>query len=97
MLTRDQVRARFGEALRLMDEYPCGEAPAQRAARRIVGRLQEFSIPYVVVGDLAVAARGHLLIEANGLPRDYADQLHPCVQAKFDELWGYVGSGNADA
>jgi hypothetical protein len=27
------------------------------------------------------------LVRANGLPREYADQLDPYVRAKYDELW----------
>lgn len=59
MLTREQKQANFEEALRLMDEFETGHAPAQKAARRIADRLDELGIPYVVAGGLAVAAHGY--------------------------------------
>ena len=30
------------------------------------------------------------LIQANALGEHFADQLHPCVQPKYRELWGYA-------
>jgi hypothetical protein len=59
MLTREQKQANFEEALRLMDQFESGEAPAQKAARKVADRLEELGIPYVVAGGLAVAAHGY--------------------------------------
>jgi hypothetical protein len=59
MLTREQQRANFTEALRLMDEFASGTAPAQKAARKVADRLEQLGIPYVVAGGLAVAAHGY--------------------------------------
>lgn len=59
MLTKEQIRANFEEGLRLMDEFPLGAAPAQKAARKIAKTLEEMGIPYVVAGGLAVHAHGH--------------------------------------
>lgn len=59
MLSQAELRANFEEALRLMDDFASGSAPAQKAARKIAAKLQDLGIPYVVVGGLAVAARGY--------------------------------------
>jgi len=59
MLSREQKQANFEEALRLMDQFESGEAPAQKAARKVADRLKELGIPYVVAGGLAVAAHGY--------------------------------------
>lgn len=59
MLTRKEVQANFAEALRLMDEFEFGNAPAQKAARKVADKLRDLGIPYVVIGGLAVAAHGH--------------------------------------
>lgn len=59
MLTKAQRLANFEEGLRLMDEFPVGAAPAQKAARKIAKHLAEMGIPYVVAGGLAVHAHGH--------------------------------------
>lgn len=77
MLTRAQKQANFEEALRLMDQFESGEAPAQKAARKVADYLAKLGIPYVVVGGLAVAAHGYkratvdvdLLLTAEGLQR----------------------------
>ena len=86
MLTREQVQANFAEALRLVDEFASGNAPAQRAARKVADELRDLGISYVVIGGLAVAAHGHmratvdvdLLMTREGL-------------AKFKERW--LGAG----
>jgi hypothetical protein len=62
MQTQDQLRSNFEEALRLMDDFASGTAPAQRAARKVAARLQELEIPYVIAGGLAVAARGYMRV-----------------------------------
>lgn len=59
MLAKAQILANFEEGLRLMDEFPVGAAPAQKAARKIAKTLAEMNIPYVVAGGLAVHAHGH--------------------------------------
>lgn len=59
MQSQAQLRANFEEALRLMDEFASGTAPAQKAARKVAAKLQELGIPYVIVGGLAVGARGY--------------------------------------
>jgi hypothetical protein len=58
MLSQDQIRANFEEALTHMDEFARGEAPPQQAARKIAKCLDEMGIAYVVAGGLAVAANG---------------------------------------
>jgi len=52
------MRADFEKALRTMDEFAAGEAPVQKAARKIARALEELGIPYAVAGGLAVAANG---------------------------------------
>lgn len=59
MLTRVQKQDNFEEALRLMDDFETGNAPAQKAARKIADRLRDLGIPYVVGGGLAVSAHGY--------------------------------------
>jgi len=59
MLSKEQISANFAEGLRLMDEFPVGAAPAQKAARKIARTLEEMGIPYVVADGLAVHAHGH--------------------------------------
>lgn len=59
MLTKKQISENFAEGLRLMDEFPVGAAPAQKAARKIAKALADMGIPYVVAGGLAVHAHGH--------------------------------------
>lgn len=59
MLRAEGKQAGFAEALKLMDEFASGHAPAQKAARKIADRLRELGIPYVVAGGLAVAAHGY--------------------------------------
>jgi hypothetical protein len=56
--TSEQVQADFERALRTMDEFAAGEAPVQKAARKIARALDELGIPYAVAGALAVAANG---------------------------------------
>jgi hypothetical protein len=41
-----------------MDEFVAGEAPVQKAARKIARALEEIGVPYAVAGALAVAANG---------------------------------------
>ena len=41
-----------------MDEFAAGEAPVQKAARKIARALEELGVPYAVAGGLAVAANG---------------------------------------
>jgi hypothetical protein len=41
-----------------MDEYVAGDAPVQKAARKIAQALEKLGVPYVVAGGLAVAANG---------------------------------------
>ena len=77
MLTRAEKQANFEEALRLMDQFESGDAPAQKAARKIADHLAKLGISYVVAGGLAVAAHGYkratvhvdLLLTAEGLQR----------------------------
>lgn len=86
MLTRQQKQENFEEALRLMDQFETGDAPAQKAARKLADRLKELGIPYVVAGGLAVAAHGYkratvdvdLVLTREGLE-------------KFKERWLGVG------
>jgi hypothetical protein len=52
------MQADFERALRTMDQFAAGEAPVQKAARKIARSLEELGIPYVVAGGLAVAANG---------------------------------------
>lgn len=59
MFTPAQLQTNLQEALKLMDEFATGNAPAQKAARKIALKLQELRIPYVVAGGLAVAAHGY--------------------------------------
>lgn len=86
MLSPDQLRANFERALELMGQFAEGEAPPQKAAKKIALRLEEMGIPYVVAGGLAVAA--------NGLMRSTEDVdliLTKEGLAKFKERW--VGAG----
>jgi hypothetical protein len=86
MLTQEQIRANFEGALRHMDEFKRGEAPPQKAAKRIARTLAEMQIPYVVAGGLAVAA--------NGLERTTEDVDLIMTKeglAKFKERW--LGAG----
>jgi hypothetical protein len=86
MLSQDQMRANFERALELMGQFAEGEAPPQKAAKKIAKRLEEMGIPYVVAGGLAVAA--------NGLMRSTEDVdliLTKEGLAKFKERW--VGAG----
>lgn len=86
MLTRKQVQANFAGALRLMDEFESGNAPAQKTARKVADMLGELGISYVVIGGLAVAAHGRkratvdvdLLMTREGL-------------AKFKKHWPGLG------
>lgn len=86
MLSQNQMRANFERALEHMGQFAEGEAPPQKAAKKIAQRLEEMGIPYVVAGGLAVAANGlmrstedvDLILTAEGL-------------AKFKERW--VGAG----
>jgi len=52
------MQADFERTLRTMGEFAAGEAPVQKAARKIARALEELGIPYVVAGALAVAANG---------------------------------------
>ncbi len=82
MPTREQMQADFERALRTMDQSAAGEAPVQRAARKIARALEELGIPYVVAGGLAVAA--------NGLERQTVDVdliLTKDGLAAFKERW----------
>lgn len=58
MPTREQMQADFERALMTMDAFAAGEAPVQKAARKIARALKELGIPYAVAGALAVAANG---------------------------------------
>lgn len=58
MTTSAQLCQNFEKALQDMDDFAKGEAPPQRAAKRIARALEELGIPYVVAGGLAVAAHG---------------------------------------
>jgi hypothetical protein len=86
MLSQNQIRANFEEALTHMDEFARGEAPPQQAARKIAKQLDEMGIAYVVAGGLAVAA--------NGLQRYTEDVdliMTPQGLAAFKERW--LGAG----
>lgn len=86
MLSQDQMRANFEEALKHMDEFARGEAPPQQAAKKIAKYLDEMGIAYVVAGGLAVAA--------NGLQRFTEDVdliMTPQGLAAFKERW--LGAG----
>lgn len=69
-----------------MDQFATGEAPAQKAARKVAKHLRDLGIPYVVAGGLAVAAYGYqratvdvdLILTRDGL-------------ARFKERWLGVG------
>jgi len=52
------MQADFERTLRTMDEFTAGEAPVQKAARKIARALGEQRVPYLVAGGLAVAANG---------------------------------------
>lgn len=86
MLTREQKHANFEEALRLIDEFETGDAPAQKTARKLADHFEQPGIPYVVAGGLAVAAHGYkratvdvdLLLTREGL-------------RKFKDRWLGVG------
>src|SRR5262245_33795733 len=52
------MQADFERALRNMDHFAAGEAPVQKAARKVARALDELGIPYAVAGALAVAANG---------------------------------------
>jgi len=52
------MQADFERTLRTMDEFTAGEAPVQKAARKIARALDERGVPYLVAGGLAVAANG---------------------------------------
>src|SRR5690606_24246945 len=86
MLTREQKQANFEEALRLMDQFQTGNAPAQKAARKVADRLKELQIPYVVAGGLAVAAHGYQRATV-----DVDVILTKAGLAKFKERWLGVG------
>jgi hypothetical protein len=58
VLTSEQLQANFEKALRTMDAFASGHAPVQKAALKITRALDELSVPYAVVGALAVAANG---------------------------------------
>lgn len=58
MTTSAKLRENFEKALQNMDDFAKGEAPPQKAAKRIARALEELGIPYVVAGGLAVAAHG---------------------------------------
>jgi hypothetical protein len=80
--TSEQLQANFEKALRTMDEFMAGEAPVQKAARKIARALDELGIPYAVAGGLAVAA--------NGLDRQTVDVdliLTKEGLAAFKERW----------
>ncbi|MBI4602338.1 MAG: hypothetical protein HY721_10300, partial [Planctomycetes bacterium] len=86
MPTREPTQAGFEGALRAMDEFAAGEAPVQKAARKIARALEELGVPYVVAGGLAVAA--------NGLERQTVDVdliLRKEGLAAFKERWLGLG------
>ena len=58
MPTREQMQGNFERALRTMDQFAAGEAPVQKAARKVARALDSLGIPYAVAGGLAVAANG---------------------------------------
>ncbi len=86
MPTGEQMQADFEKALRTMDEFVAGEAPVQKAARKIARALEELGVPYAVAGGLAVAA--------NGLERQTVDVdliLTKEGLAAFKERWLGLG------
>jgi hypothetical protein len=58
MRTSEQMQADFEKALRAMDDFTAGNAPVQKAARKIARALDDLGIPYAVAGGLAVAENG---------------------------------------
>jgi hypothetical protein len=80
------MQADFERALCAMDEFAVGQAPVQKAARKVARALEELRVPYVVAGGLAVAA--------NGLERLTVDVdliLTKEGLAAFKERWLGVG------
>lgn len=86
MPTPERMQADFERALRTMDDFSAGEAPVQRAARKIARALEDLGVPYLVAGGLAVAA--------NGLERQTVDVdliLTKEGLAAFKERWLGLG------
>lgn len=86
MPSKEQLKANFERALEHMGQFKDGDAPPQKAAKKIVRALDELGIPYVVAGGLAVAA--------NGLERTTEDVDLILTQeglAKFKQRWLGMG------
>ena len=84
--TREQMQADFERTLRTMDQFAAGEAPVQKAAKKLARALGDLGIPYAVAGGLAVAA--------NGVERQTVDvDLLLTVEglAAFKERWLGLG------
>jgi hypothetical protein len=52
-------RTSFLKGLRVIDKFFQGKDPVHRSMRRLANRLRKAKIPYVVVGGMAVFARGY--------------------------------------
>jgi hypothetical protein len=87
--TIEQMQADFEGALRTMDEFLAGEAPVQKAARKIARALGGMGVPYAVAGALAVAANG-LLRQTTGVDLILTKE----GLASFKERW--LGRGWVD-
>lgn len=86
MLTKKQIGQNLAETMQLMDEFPRGEAPAQKAALKIARHLNEMGIAYVMVGGLAVGAHGHKRATV-----DVDLILSKADLARFKERWLGLG------
>lgn len=82
MLTVDQIRRNYERALETAGRFFTGDAPVQRAAKRISAALQDLGIPHVICGGLAVAAHGHLRVT-----EDVGILLTPAGLAAFKSCW----------
>src|SRR5207253_8185278 len=93
----------FWRGVAYSSRFFMGDADVQRALRKIVKELEEAKIPYAIAGAMALNWYGYrrvtvdvaLLLKRDGLrliraaklPRELGRELHPYVQAKYDELW----------
>ena len=48
--TPEDMQAAFEKALATMDEFSTGQAPVQKAARKIARALEDLKVPYTVAG-----------------------------------------------
>ncbi len=99
----DSVEPRFWQGVQDAERFFMGEAQVQKALEKLVRTLDEYGIPYAIIGAMALNEFGYRrmtapdrledladvieLIRAVDLPEALAADLDPDVREKYLDLW----------